>query len=127
MAAVDIDKFAAHLRRHAERQSVRRCAKYVREALEAGGGDTTGYPPHAKLWGPTLLRMGFRELHIEHLDTYRPMKGDVVVLQPYEGGNPSGHIAAYDGKEWISDFVQRDFWSGHGYRKKKPSHVFYRP
>lgn len=127
MAAVDVDKFADHLRKNAKKQSARKCAKYVREALEAGGGDTTGYPRHAKLWGPTLLRMGFRELHVEDLETYKPLKGDVVVIQAYKGGNPSGHIAAFDGKGWISDFVQRDFWSGHGYRTKKPDRVFYRP
>lgn len=127
MAAVDVDKFTAHLRKHAGKKSMRRCARFVRQALEAGGGDTTGHLNDARTWGPTLLRMGFREHPVEELDKYRPLKGDIVVIQPYKGGNPSGHIAAYDGKNWISDFVQRDFWSGDGYRKNKPPHVFYRP
>ena len=52
---------------------------------------------------------------------------DVVVLQTYRTGNRSGHIAAFDGLAWVSDFVQRDFWSGPGYRNERPSHVFYRP
>ncbi|TFW28277.1 hypothetical protein [Massilia horti] len=127
MAAVDVNKFATHLRTHAFRHSGRICAKKVREALEAAGGDTTGHLGDAKTWGTTLLRMGFRELPVEDPDRYKPLKGDVVVIQPYEGGNPSGHIAAFDGKNWISDFIQRDFWSGEGYRKKKPPYVFYRP
>jgi hypothetical protein len=50
----------------------------------------------------------------------------VVILQPYEGGSRAGHIAGYDGRKWISDFVQRDFWSGPGYRKQRPPYVVYR-
>ena len=127
MAAVDVDKFATHLRTRAQKKSIRRCAYYVRLALEAGGGNTKGHPEDAKLWGPTLLRMGFRKLPVENPDAYKPLKGDIVVIQPYEGGNKSGHIAAFDGKVWVSDFVQRDFWGGREYRTKKPAHVFYRP
>jgi hypothetical protein len=127
MTAVDVDKFADHLRTHAKKKSIRKCARYVREALEAGGGDTSGHLADAKTWGPTLLRMGFRELSVEDPAKYRPLKGDIVVIQPYEGGNPSGHIAGFDGKIWISDFKQIDFWGGPDYRNKKPPHVFYRP
>ncbi len=57
---------------------------------------------------------------------YVPQKGDIVVIQPYEGGNENGHIAAYDGKQWVSDFKRRDFWGGPGYRTLQPSHRFYR-
>lgn len=93
-----------------------------------GGASTNGtHPGHAKDWGPTLLRLGFHRLQVENSDTFIPMKGDVVVIQPYPAGNSSGHIAAFDGKIWISDFRQRDFWSGPNYRKKGPPHVFYRP
>lgn len=127
MAAVDTEKFAERLRKKAKNHSQRICAKRVREALEAGGGNTKGHPGDAKDWGPTLLRMGFRELQVEDHTKFVFMKGDIVVIQPYPKGNPSGHIAAYDGKIWISDFKQRDFWSGQGYRDNKPSHVFYRP
>ena len=127
MAAVDVDKFASHLRTHAKKKSIRRCARFVRQALEAGGGDTSGHREDAKLWGPTLLRMGFRELVVEKPDDSKPLKGDIVVIQPYKGGNPSGHIAGFDGRVWVSDFVQIDFCGGPDYRNKKPPHVFYRP
>ena len=127
MAAVDVDKFAAHLRTHAKRKSIHKCAKYVRQALEAAGGDTSGHLEDARTWGPTLLRMGFRELPVEKPEAYKPLKGDIVVIQPYENGNPSGHIAGFDGKIWISDFKQIDFWGGPEYRRLKPPHVFYRP
>jgi len=71
--------------------------------------------------------MGFREIQVEDPDKFIFMKGDIVVIQPHARGNPSGHMAGYDGRIWISDFKQRDFWSGQGYRESKPSHVFYRP
>jgi hypothetical protein len=46
--------------------------------------------------------------------------------QPGLHGNPAGHIAGYDGKNWISDFVQHGFWPGLAYVKEKPSYVVYR-
>lgn len=56
-----------------------------------------------------------------------PMKGDIVVMEPTEHGNQAGHIAGYDGKNWISDFVQRGFWPGNSYAKEKRGYVVYRP
>jgi type VI secretion system secreted protein VgrG len=125
--AFDTKKFAARLRKSASKESSKRCAIYVRLALEAGGGKTNGHPGDAKDWGPTLRRMGFSEIKVEDPNKYKFMAGDIVVIQPYAGGNKSGHIAAFDGRVWISDFFQSDFWSGPGYRKYKPSHAFYRP
>lgn len=124
--ALDKEKFANHLRNNALPRSARKCARYVRLALEAGGGNTKGHPIPAKDWGPTLRRMGFHELKIEDPGSYKFLKGDIVIIQPYPGGRKEGHIAGFDGRQWISDFVQRDFWSGSGYRQHRPSHVFYR-
>ena len=101
-----------------------RCAEYVRRALETGG-----FPKYknkigsAKNWGPRLEENGFVPVDP---DNYVPQKGDVVVIQPYPGGNRHGHMAAYDGKQWASDAKQRDMWGGPGYRKHKPPHVIYR-
>lgn len=58
---------------------------------------------------------------------YVPKRGDVVVIQPYNGGNPNGHIAIFSGSRWISDFKQRDMWGGPGYRRNKPPSIVYRP
>ena len=125
--AIDIEKFTHRLRNQAGAGSLRKCAKFVRLALEAGGASINGaQPADAKDWGPMLVRLGFRRLPVNEADRFVPMKGDIVVIQPYEGGNPSGHIAAFDGQIWISDFRQLDFWSGPGYRKKRPAHAFYR-
>lgn len=124
---LDTDKFAEHLRSKAVGKSRGQCAHYVRIALQAGGANLGKHPEHAKEYGPILRRIGDSEIVVENPDTYKFMKGDIVVIQPYANGNKSGHIAAYDGKDWISDFIQKDFWSGPFYRKHKPSHAFYRP
>lgn len=121
--AFDRDKFGDTLNEKAGEKPGNKCATRVREALEAGGLDTTGHPRDAKDWGPTLEKNGFTPADEK---AYRPEKGDVAVIQPYPGGNESGHIAAYDGKQWISDFKQRDMWGGQGYRTQQPPHVIYR-
>lgn len=50
----------------------------------------------------------------------------MVVIQPYDGGNPVGHMAIYDGTTWYSDFRQRDMWGGPGYRSAQPTYKIYR-
>jgi len=124
---LDTEKFAKHLRKNAGRRSRGQCAKYVRLALRAGGRIVPDQPAHAKDYGPALRRMGFSELAVDDPVTYKFMKGDIVVIQPYSAQSKSGHIAAFDGQAWISDFVQKDFWSGSGYRTHRPTHAFYRP
>lgn len=123
---LDVEVFVGHLRKHAEVSSLGSCAKFVRAALEAGGGKTTGYPGLAKDWDPILMRNGFRVIAVAEPDRFPFLTGDIMIMQPYKGGNSAGHIAAFDGKNWISDFVQRDFWAGPGYRKQRPSYVVYR-
>jgi hypothetical protein len=68
------------------------------------------------------MHAGFRTI-----STYEsPQAGDVIILQPYEGGSVSGHIAIFDGQEWYSDFRQRDMWAGPGFRASKPEYKIYR-
>ena len=121
------DEFTKHLRQHAAGHSVHRCARYVRLALEAGGADTKGYQVPAKTYGPIMLQNGFHEITVEAPETFLFLKGDVVVIQNYPGGDDNGHIAAFDGNNWISDFVQHGFWPGTGYAKARPSYAVFRP
>ena len=121
-SSLDVDKFADALDKNAGPKSELRCGVHVREAL-AAGGVVLPKIGSAKDFGPELERHGFKPMDE---DGYAPQKGDIVVIQPYEGGNKNGHIAAYDGKQWVSDFKQRDFWGGPGYRTLQPSHRFYR-
>ncbi|MGZ5199719.1 MAG: CHAP domain-containing protein [Telluria sp.] len=122
----DKDKFASYLTTHAGKHAQHHCAKFVRLALEAGGADTKGHPIPAKEYGPTLTRNGFRAIEVADPAKFLFTKGDVVVMEPTKKGNPAGHIAGYDGKNWVSDFVQLDFWPGPAYKKGKPSYVVYR-
>ena len=101
------------------------CAKWVRQALEAGGLDTKGHPRDAKDWGPTLKGMGFDTIADK---SYIPRKGDVIVIQGTSTA-AAGHIEFYDGKNWVSDFIQpdaKDVYPGPSYRKEKPAYKVYR-
>ena len=98
----------------------------VRKALQAGGADFHGvYPPTGKEFGPALEALGFHEITVKDPDKFSFIKGDVMVMEPHTGST-AGHVAGYDGKRWISDFVQRDFWAGKEYRKERPHYAVYR-
>lgn len=127
---IDTERFTQHLRANADKgpPGKGRCGQYVREALQAGGAKFNGiYPPNGKSFGPTLEMLGFHQISVDDPDEFNFIKGDVMVMEPYKGSkNNAGHVAGYDGKSWISDFVQRDFWAGQGYRKQRPQYAIYR-
>lgn len=132
----DIHKAIAHLQVNAKPASLNQCAMFVRQALDAGGFNI---PPvrDAKNYGSELVDAGFQPVATwsqqldnlpssGYLPDYKPEAGDVAVIQPYVGGNSSGHMTMYDGNQWISDFKQRGIWPGAGYRAYKPNYVIYR-
>lgn len=123
-SGLDIDRAVKHLDDNAGAVSSSRCALFVRNALGAGGVFMNPHPRDAKDYGSYLLAKGFVQL-----DTTRdtPQKGDIAVIQNYEGGSAAGHITMFDGTKWVSDFTQTDMWSGPGYRTKKPAYALYRP
>jgi len=120
---IDLDKAAAKLNQQAEPTSQGDCGKYVKAALQAGGKTVGEGIRDAKDMGPALQKAGFDPVDKA---AFIPQKGDVVVLQPYPGGRKEGHIAMYDGKQWISDFKQKDMWGGPGYRSSQPPYQIYR-
>lgn len=122
----DVEIFATHLRKKAAKHSQSSCAKFVRRALEAAGADTKAHPVSAKQYGPVLMRNGFHAISVDDPSHFPFQKGDIVVLDATKNGHQAGHIAGYDGKAWISDFVQSGFWPGPAYAKEKPSYVVYR-
>lgn len=122
----DADAASKHIESSALAGSSGRCATYVRAALVAGGLDTSGNPVSAKSYGPFLKGKGFSLVEVKDLDKFQPQKGDIAVIQDYEGGSPHGHIAMWSGSAWYSDFKQRDVWGGPGYRKAKPGLEVYR-
>jgi len=126
---IDIKKFTKHLRAHADSTPPGhgKCGEYVRKALQAGGAhfNEFGPPRYGKLYGLTLERLGFHEITVDDPDNFIFMSGDVMVMEPHTGST-AGHVAGYDGKNWVSDFVQRDCWAGPKYRKEKPHYAVYR-
>jgi hypothetical protein len=121
---INIDKSVQYLDSNAEDSSQGWCATYTREAIEAGGV-TLAHPSSglAKDYGPSLEQAGFTEVSD---DDYQPQKGDVVVIQPPEG-ETAGHMAMYDGTQWVSDFKQRTMYPGQAYRDNEPAYAIYRP
>ncbi|MCA1763273.1 MAG: hypothetical protein LC664_09820 [Flavobacteriales bacterium] len=99
------------------------CARAVRKALEKGGINTNNHPGSAKDYPDYLREWGFSEVSKAN---YTPSLGDIRVIQPYTGGNQNGHINMFNGKDWISDFVENGFWPGPGYRRMKPSYLIFR-
>ena len=116
----DIDEAVNTLNLNARDNSVGRCARYVRMALESGGIDTTGRPVSAKDYSPHLARWGFQEI-----TTTDYLAGDIVVMQGHRNST-HGHIQMYNGTQWVSDFRQSGFWPGAGYRDHRPSYRVFR-
>ena len=108
----DVKAATDYLRAHAHSTSQGQCARAVREALEAGGLCTDGRPGSAKDYDSFLPCLGFYEVDPNN---YIPQAGDIVVHEAKEG-HEHGHIAMYDGSDWISDFIQRDMFGGSAYR-----------
>ena len=122
----DINRATSYLTEHAARKSQSLCAQYVREAIEAGGiclRFTYMHPRSADGYDVFLPKLGFKE--IEQYDKKHPQKGDVIVIKA-RGSHKDGHIAMYNGKQWISDFKQRDMYGSGEYRQKGTEYHFYR-
>ena len=121
----DKTKFASHLESNAlPAYGAGKCAKYVREALVAGGLNTTGNPLSAKDYGPFLIRLGFQA--VSKTAPYIPQKGDIVVM-PANAATIHGHIAGYTGTRWVSDFAQNDMFGGPSFRKAGTFEIYRSP
>jgi hypothetical protein len=122
-----IEKAVAHLDANSHDRSQSSCARYVRLAIEAGGGEIK--PPNplsAKEYGPKLAEIGFRKVDST---SYIPLKGDVVVFQA-PSTSPHGHIQMFNGAIWVSDFRQHDahdIYPGPRYREERVAYEIYRP
>jgi hypothetical protein len=128
-SALNVDEAVKYAMSEAKSSSIGQCAKYVRRALEAGGVFIKNHPTFAKDYGPHLEKGGFHKLSPRPKPDYDPQKGDVVVIQNHTQGG-AGHIAIFNGKHWVSDFVQPrndSFWPGPPYREHKPPYEVYRP
>lgn len=105
---IDLIKFTAWLDHHPGSPSDASCAHHIKMGLEAGGvpaSTMNGAPVPAKDWGPFLTNtLGFSQLPQQ--PAYSPQLGDVAVFQPANGSNKNGHIEAWDGTQWVSNYQQ---------------------
>lgn len=99
-------KAAAYARTHISGQKPGWCARYVANALEAVGlkfrREESAYMYHTN---GTLSKLGFG-LVSRGMSGYTPEPGDICVIDRFNG-HKDGHICIWDGKNWISDFVQK--------------------
>ena len=88
-----------------------KCALFVRQALSAEGYTSLDkdHPVPAAAYGPFLTNIGFTSVAQNSQSNYSPQVGDVAVIQPPPRNDPSegnGHIAIYNGSQWVSDTRQ---------------------
>lgn len=121
--AINVDRAVEHLDGNASARSQGHCLRNVREAIQAGGG-STGSTLSARDFGPNLERAGFSSVADHRSAGYTPQRGDVAVFQAVPG-HPHGHIAMYNGQQWVSDYRQDGFYANQAYRSG--SWTAYRP
>lgn len=111
---------AEYATQNAEKRSAGLCALYVRKAINAGGVPLfkCGSAWHYKYVLPVL------NFHQVGKQAEREV-GDVVVFQPI-GGRKFGHIAMWNGKQWVSDFKQRNFIVHSDYTKEGCEYAIFR-
>ena len=112
----DFSKFTNNLESITRRTSTAKCAKSIRVALQSAGANIQNHPVAAADWGGTLKQLGYKE--ISPAFDY-PKKGDIYIIDRTRS-HLYGHIAAYTGSNWISDFRQ------NGYAVYKDNNVTYR-
>lgn len=116
---IDVKKFARYLQGITRVTSTKKCARSVRIGLQTAGAKFSSHPVAAADWGATLQKIGYRKIN-QSFDN--PQKGDIYIIDR----NPAsryGHIAAYSGSAWVSDFKQR---SHAVYGKTKVKYTYYR-
>lgn len=104
--------------------SKKRCAEYVRVAINAGGLNP-GSPRNGKDYKYRLPELGFTQINVNAAN-YNAKKGDIACHQPYPGGHWAGHVAMFNGYVWISDYRQVDVFGGPGYRARPQNTTIWR-
>ena len=99
----DAQKAADYARNHAGSSSKGQCAKYVADALINGGGFSFTRQSSAYMYHTNriLSDIGFKQI-----SKGTPKKGDIYV-EDRTSSHVHGHIAIYDGSNWVSDFIQK--------------------
>lgn len=114
---------AQYATRNAKDHSIGYCARYVANALEAAGLKFQRQPS-AYLYhrNGILSKAGFG-LVSKGMQGYTPEIGDVCVVDRFNS-HEHGHICIWNGKNWVSDFVQK--YSPSPYKDGPGPLYFYR-
>lgn len=80
------------------------CAKYVRSYLMAAGYPLSGWPVAAADYINFLPKYGFTQVSGK-ASQISPEVGDISITQRF-GNHKYGHIAIWNGSNWVSDFEQ---------------------
>lgn len=116
---IDLQAFINRLSRVTAVRSTARCAKFIRIALQAAGAQFVNHPVAASDWGETLEEIGYKQI-TPAFD--QPQKGDIYIIHRTQK-HKYGHIAAFTGEQWVSDFKQP---SHDVYRDKNVTYSYYR-
>ena len=130
----DVDRICSYIRSHALQKSQGCCAAFVRVALEYGGALKDIYYGDAKTYIDYLPTVGYTNVASfssseTNVPSYISTKGDVAVyhhpneetgLQQYQ----YGHICIFDGKNWVSDFIQKNVYVYGKYSGSTTIYIF---
>ena len=119
VVSINMTATIQHLTDNALSKSSGNCSKYVANALEAGGFVFTRQKYAYQYWSNEILTgIGYYEIN----ETSSYEKGDITVTENNDD-HPKGHIAMWNGTNWISDFVQK---SKNIYSSNQPPIHYYR-
>ena len=116
---IDIEKFTSFLKNITRQTSTQKCARSIRIGLQSAGAKFKSHPVAAADWGKTLTSIGYRKIN---LSFDQPRKGDIYIIDR-TAKNRYGHIAAYSGSAWVSDFKQNGYAV---YRNQNVNYSYYR-
>lgn len=112
-ASFNIDTAAKLLTENALSRSHNCCAWFVMRAMQTGGSPSIILPAWAYEYYLPLV--GWKEIKEE---AYTPQKGDICVF-PHVKHHIFGHIAMWNGEQWISDFKQKNIIVNKAYSDYK--------
>lgn len=111
----DINKACKTITNNALDSSKCCCALFVMIAMNSGGCPIGLFP--AWYYSNVLPHFNFKEVSINN---YIPVKGDIIVVENSKE-HFWGHIAMYNGNQWISDFKQKNM---NPYKKEYKYKIF---
>ncbi|WP_228372301.1 hypothetical protein [Chryseobacterium gregarium] len=118
----NIEAAVNYINKNALAKSEGACAKYVRKAINAGGianifGHATEYYDTDK-----LVKYGFTKVGTD-INSITLKKGDIAAFGSVKG-HPYGHVAMWNGTQWVSDFKQKSFWVANQYSTDKKYAIY---